>query len=60
MYVSKGREMLKNIPVKTITVIAFPLGYTNLKIKKAVETYQCLADGAEEIDIVANIPHLKK
>ncbi|AMP20520.1 hypothetical protein AZF37_04465 [endosymbiont 'TC1' of Trimyema compressum] len=58
MYVSKGREMLKNIPVKTITVVAFPLGYKNLK-SKAVETYQCLTDGAEEIDIVANIPHLK-
>ena len=43
MYVSSAREKLRNTPVKTITVVAFPLGYTNLK-SKAVETYQCLAD----------------
>ena len=58
IYVSSAKEKLRHTPVKTITVVSLPLGYIPLK-SKAMETYQCLSHGAEEIDVVANVPHLK-
>ena len=40
------------------TVIGFPLGYHSLEVK-LLETAQCLADGASEIDMVINIGDAK-
>ena len=40
------------------TVVGFPLGYSVTEAK-AEETRQAIADGAQEIDMVINISHLK-
>lgn len=40
------------------TVVGFPLGYSVTEAK-AAETRQALADGANEIDMVINISHVK-
>lgn len=58
IYVTDGKKALAHTTVKTITVVGFPLGYNTPKAK-AFETYQCLTDGAEEIDMVASVAHLK-
>lgn len=44
--------------VKIATVIGFPLGYSTFKAK-AAEVEQAIADGADELDIVINLTHLK-
>ena len=40
------------------TVVGFPLGYSVTEAK-AAETRQAIADGANEIDMVVNISHIK-
>ena len=40
------------------TVVGFPLGYSVTEAK-AAETRQAIADGAQEIDMVINISHVK-
>lgn len=57
-YVSLTHNLLKNTPVKTCTVIGFPLGHHTLKTK-ITETQQAIKDGADEIDMVININALK-
>lgn len=44
--------------IKVCTVIGFPNGY-NTSLVKAVETRDAIAAGAEEIDMVVNLGHVK-
>ncbi|MBD3347749.1 MAG: deoxyribose-phosphate aldolase [Candidatus Eisenbacteria bacterium] len=57
-YVSTCAQSLRLTPVKVCTVVGFPLG-ANRSDVKAFETRQAIADGAQEIDMVANIGALK-
>jgi deoxyribose-phosphate aldolase len=58
MYVQQASNKLKGNPVKVVTVIGFPFGYTYIDTKTA-ETRQAIENGAEEIDMVINIAALK-
>jgi len=58
-YVKLAKELLKESSVKVCTVIGFPLGATNSKVK-AFETHQAIVEGADEIDMVINIGALKE
>jgi deoxyribose-phosphate aldolase len=58
IYVSEAVEVLAGSAVKTATVIGFPFGYTFSDIKKA-EAGKALDHGAQELDMVVNIPALK-
>jgi len=51
-------EHLKNKKVKTISVCDFPLGASSTEIRKK-ETELIIKEGAEEIDLVMQIPLLK-
>jgi len=51
-------DLLKGTDVKVCTVIGFPLGATDPKVK-AFETEEAIRDGATEIDMVLNIGALK-
>jgi deoxyribose-phosphate aldolase len=51
-------EYLKNKEVKTISVCDFPLGASSTEIRKK-ETELIIKEGAEEIDLVMQIPLLK-
>jgi deoxyribose-phosphate aldolase len=57
-FVSLAAECLKGSPVKTCTVIGFPLGATTSMVK-AMETRDAIAAGADEIDMVINVGALK-
>ncbi|MDQ3249947.1 MAG: deoxyribose-phosphate aldolase [Chloroflexota bacterium] len=50
--------LLASTPVKTCTVIGFPLGAT-LSVVKAHETAEVLRLGAQEVDMVINVGRLK-
>ena len=52
------RRLLKDTGVKVCTVIGFPLGATSTESKMS-ETTRAIKDGAEEIDMVIPIGHLK-
>ncbi|MCX8058099.1 MAG: deoxyribose-phosphate aldolase [Spirochaetes bacterium] len=56
-FVPYARSIDKNI--KIATVIGFPLGY-NLDNIKFFETEEAIKNGADEIDMVINIPFLKE
>lgn len=58
VWVSFAVNELKNSDVKICTVSGFPLGANTTDIKKA-EALQAEVDGANEIDIVANLGWLK-
>jgi deoxyribose-phosphate aldolase len=49
---------LKGSPVKTATVVGFPLGGNTTGVK-VLETTQAIAQGAQEIDVVINLGALK-
>lgn len=57
-WVTFAKQYLQNSPVKICTVAGFPLGanLTDIKINEAI---RAAADGADEIDLVANIGHIK-
>ncbi len=57
-FVSLVSDYLKNTDVKIASVIGFPLGAMDTKSKKQ-ETENCIKNGADEIDMVLNIGHLK-
>ena len=57
-YVKYASEYLKGSGVKVCTVIGFPLGQ-NTKEVKVFETKDAIKNGAEEIDMVINVPALK-
>jgi deoxyribose-phosphate aldolase len=56
-HVRFAAERLADAPVKTVTVIGFPMG-ANTKAVKVFETRDALARGADEFDVVINISAL--
>jgi len=58
-YVSLCSELLSGSGVKVCTVIGFPLGTTSTEVKR-YEAEQAIDNGAEEVDMVINIGHLKE
>jgi len=57
-YVSLCAQHLRLTNVKVCTVVGFPLGASRSDVK-AFETERAIADGAQEVDMVANIGALK-
>lgn len=51
-------ERLKGSDVKVCTVVGFPLGMSDTRVK-AFETKAAIEDGAQEIDMVLNVGALK-
>lgn len=51
-------ERLKGSDVKVCTVVGFPLGMSDTRVK-AFETKAAIEDGAEEVDMVINVGALK-
>lgn len=51
-------EQLKGSDVKVCTVVGFPLGMSDTRVK-AFETKAAIEDGAEEVDMVINVGALK-
>ena len=58
LYVALAKEELKDIDVKVVTVVGFPLG-ANRSDVKAFETQKAVEDGADEIDMVINVTKIK-
>lgn len=58
LYVKKAKEFLRDSPVKVATVIGFPFGYSSIEAKVA-EIVLAIVDGADELDMVANIAAIK-
>ena len=56
-FVKVAKEYTKE-KMKICTVIGFPLGYQKTAVKVA-ETEEAVRDGADEIDMVINVGHLK-
>jgi len=57
-YVPLAAQLLRLTNVKVCTVVGFPLGANRTEVK-AFETERAVADGATEIDMVANIGAVK-
>jgi len=57
-WVKFAAEKLKGSGIKVCSVIGFPLG-ANKTVTKMFETRQAVIDGADEIDMVANIGFIK-
>ncbi len=57
-YVELAAEALKNEDVKVCTVVGFPLGQNTVETK-VFEAVDAVKKGADEIDMVINIPALK-
>jgi deoxyribose-phosphate aldolase len=58
VFTSQVSEALRDSPVKTCTVVGFPLG-ANLSSTKVYEAQMALDDGAQEIDMVIHVGGLK-
>ncbi len=58
-YVPLCKRLLKGSNVKVCTVIGFPKGIETTE-QKANEAKQAVKDGADELDMVINVPALKK
>lgn len=57
-FVKQAKQMLSGSEVKTATVIGFPFGYNAVEAKIA-EILLAIVDGADELDMVANITAIK-
>lgn len=57
-YVKLAREQLKSSGVKVCTVIGFPLGANDTRVK-SYEAKIAIEDGANEVDMVINVGKLK-
>lgn len=57
-FVQLAKKTIKKSPVKIITVIGFPLGYSTVAAK-VEETKKAIISGADEIDMVMNIAAFK-
>ena len=57
-YVKYMKKLLQDTPIKVISVVDFPLGFGNTESRVA-EAKQAIKDGADEIDMVINIPAVK-
>jgi deoxyribose-phosphate aldolase len=58
LYVKKTKEFLAETNVKIATVIGFPFGYSAIEAKVA-EIVLSIVDGADELNMVANISAIK-
>ena len=58
IYVKLAKKLLKDSSIKIGTVIGFPLGFTDTQVK-VKEAEIAIEDGADEIDMVVNIPAFK-
>jgi len=58
VYVKYASQILKDTDVLIATVVGFPLGNNKTKVKE-LETSIAIEDGADEIDMVINIPAMK-
>ena len=56
--VKQAIQALKESPVKTATVVGFPMGYSSLS-SKLTETQEAIKYGADELDTVINLIALK-
>ncbi len=59
IYVTRAKELLEGSEVSVDTVIGFPHG-THKKGAKGFEAQLAIEDGADELDMVVNIPALKE
>ena len=57
-YVKEYAKSVEKQPVKVCTVIGFPNGYAT-KESKCFETSDAFVNGADEVDMVVNIGHIK-
>lgn len=57
-YVALAKKQLQNSDIKVASVIGFPLGASTTRTK-VFEAKNCVANGADEIDMVLNIGMLK-
>lgn len=57
-FIKLAKDNLKNTPVKVCSVISFPLGASSTNTK-VFEARECVKNGANEIDMVANISAIK-
>ncbi|MEI6507229.1 MAG: deoxyribose-phosphate aldolase [Bacteroidota bacterium] len=57
-FVQLAKKTIKKSPVKIITVVGFPLGYSTVAAK-VEETKKAIISGADEIDMVMNIQAFK-
>jgi deoxyribose-phosphate aldolase len=57
LFVKKAKEMVDE-KVKVVTVIGFPFGYSAIEAKLA-EAVLAIVDGADEIDLMANLSAIK-
>jgi deoxyribose-phosphate aldolase len=57
-FVQLAKKTIKKSPVKIITVIGFPLGYSTVAAK-VEETKKAIISGADEVDMVINIAAFK-
>jgi deoxyribose-phosphate aldolase len=57
-YVKLAKEEVSKSDVMVVAVIGFPLGAMSTEAK-VLETISCIADGADEIDMVINIGFLQ-
>jgi len=57
-YASVAARALKGSPVRTSTVLGFPLGYNAVGVKRG-EALKAVMDGASELDMVMNIALFK-
>ncbi|MGB1204570.1 MAG: deoxyribose-phosphate aldolase [Chitinophagales bacterium] len=58
-YLSRAKDYLKDTEIKVATVVGFPMGYSN-SISKAEEALVAILEGADEIDMVANLSAIKE
>jgi deoxyribose-phosphate aldolase len=58
IWVAAASELLEDSPVKVVAVVGFPFGATHTTVK-AFETERAVRDGADEIDMVLAIGHLR-
>lgn len=57
-FVQLAKKTIKKAPVKIITVVGFPLGYSTVAAK-VEETKKAIISGADEVDMVMNIAAFK-
>lgn len=57
-FVKTAKSLVAGSPVKVATVIGFPFGYSAIEAKLA-EIILAMVDGADELDVVANISAIK-
>ena len=58
LFVKRVKERLKDTAVKTTTVVGYPFGYSIIEAKLA-ETVMAIVDGADVIEITANMNAVK-